>query len=62
MILEAPPAPDLVIAEVQRRGRTRQQHAQTFLALRKRHGGNRGAIEVKQIEKEKDESAAVTGV
>ena len=62
MIVESPPAPDLVIAEMQRRACIRQQNAQALLALPKWHRGNRLAIEMEEVEQEKDESAAVAGV
>src|SRR5262245_5501020 len=62
MIVEGSPAPDLVIAEMQGRAYIRQQPAQPFLAFRNRRRGDRFAIEVEEIEKEKDESAAVPGV
>ena len=60
MIVESRPAPDLVIAEVQRRACTRQQGAKTFFPLRNRHRANRFAIEVEEIEQEEDERAAVS--
>ena len=47
---------------MQRRPGTRQQLVQAFLALCNRHWGDRFAIEVEEIEQEKGESAAVTGV
>jgi hypothetical protein len=62
MVVESPPAPDLVIAEVQRRAYIGQQEAQGFLPLRKLQRGNRFAIEVEEIEQEKDESAAVASI
>jgi len=62
MIVESPPAPDLVIAEMQRRTCTRQQGAKTFFPLRNRHRRDRFTIEVEEIEQEKDESVAVTSV
>src|SRR5262249_58409032 len=62
MFVEGPPASDLVIAEMQRRPSPRQQGAKTFFPLRNRHRGDRFAIEVEEIEQEKDESAAVARV
>jgi hypothetical protein len=62
MIVESPPAPDLAIAEVQGRPDARQQHAQAFLSLRQRHRGDGFAIEMEEIEQEKDERAAVSDV
>jgi hypothetical protein len=50
MIVEDLPAPVLVIAEMQRRARTRQQRVQAFLALRNRHWSDRFAVEVEEIE------------
>ena len=57
MVVERPAAPDLVIAEMQRRARARQQRAQALFPFRNRHRGDRFAIEVEEIEQEKDESA-----
>ena len=54
--------PDPVIAEMQGRAYIGQQRAQAFLALRNRHRGGRFAIEMEQIEQEKDERLAVAGV
>src|SRR5215471_6030055 len=62
MIVESPPASDLVIAEMQRLASTRQQGTKTFFPLRNRHRGDRFAIEVEEIEQEEDKSAAVAGV
>src|SRR5207302_10935288 len=62
MIVDSPPASDLVIADMQRRASTRQQGAKTFFPLRNRHRGDRFTIEVEEIEQEKDESAAVARV
>jgi hypothetical protein len=62
MVVEGLAVSDLVIAEVQGRACIRQQPAQAFLAFHKRHRSDRFAIEVEEIEQEKDESAAVTGV
>ena len=45
MVVEIPPAPGLVIAEMQGRARTRQQGAQAFLALRNRQRGDRFVID-----------------
>ena len=39
-----------------------RQRAQAFLALRNRHRGGRFAIQMEQIEQEKDERLAVAGV
>src|SRR5215472_11678609 len=54
VVVESPPASDMVIAEMQRRAPIRQQGAKTFLAHRNRHGGDRFTIEVEEIEQEKD--------
>src|SRR5215471_13577700 len=62
LIVESTPAPDLVIAEMQRRASTPQQAAKTFFPLRNRHRGDRFTIEVEEIEQEKDGSAAVARV
>jgi hypothetical protein len=52
MVVERPPAPDLVIAEMQRRSCTRQQGAKTFFPPGNRHRSDRFAIEVEEIERE----------
>jgi hypothetical protein len=44
VVVEGSPAPDLVIAEMQRRASTRQQGTKTFFPLRNRHRGDRLAI------------------
>ena len=62
MVVEGLPAPDLVIAEVQRRACARQQVAKALLPLPKRPRADGFAIEVEEIEQEKDESIAVAGV
>jgi hypothetical protein len=51
-----------VIAEVQRRTRVREQFAKAFLPIPKRQRVKGFAIEVEEIEQEKDESVAVTRV
>jgi hypothetical protein len=44
------------------RARTREQVAKTFFPLRKRHRTDGFAIEMEEIEQEKDECTTVTGV
>jgi hypothetical protein len=56
------PAPDLVIAEGQNRVRIRQHVAQPFLPLLKRSRCNGRAVEVDEIEQEKDECFGVARV
>jgi hypothetical protein len=55
-------APDLVIAEVQRRARTRKQLAEALLAFRKRPRADGLAIEVQEIEQEKDQGLGVARI
>jgi len=62
MIVESPPASDLVIAIVQTGICIGQRGAKALLPLRNRHRGDRFTIEVEEIEQEKDESAAVARV
>ena len=62
MVVESLAARDLVIAVVQRRALTGYQNAQALLPLLKRQRVDGFAIEVEEIEQEKDESTAVTGL
>lgn len=60
--MEGPPAPDLVIAELKGGACIGQQFAEAFLPLRQRPHADGFAIEVEEIEQEKDEGVAFTGV
>jgi len=62
MLVEIPAAPGLIIAVLKRRTRLRQERAKTFLPLVERPSAGGFAIEVEQVEQEKDERLGVTGV
>ena len=62
MIVEGPPVRDLVIAVVQTGTCIGQQGAKALLPLAERFRGDGFAIEVQDIEEEKDERVGVTGV
>ena len=62
MVVEGLAMPDLMIAEVQGRASTGQQTTKALLPLLKRPRAKGFAVEVKEIEQEKDESGAVTGI
>jgi hypothetical protein len=62
MPIEGPAASDLVIAELQRRPCLWQQRAEPFFPLLQRLGADSFAIEVEQIEQEKDKRLAVPRV
>ena len=62
MVVEGLAAPDLMITEVQGRALSGQQNAKAILPLLKRPRAKGFAIEVEEIEQEKDESVALTEV
>ena len=62
MIVKGPPAPDLVITEMQERVRMRQHLAQALLPLPEWSCRDGLAVEVKEVEQEKDERFGVTRV
>jgi hypothetical protein len=62
MVVKGPPAAGLVIAEVQRRARARQQRAKALLPFFKRFRADGFAIEVEEIEQNKDERIAVARI
>jgi hypothetical protein len=59
MVIESPPAPDLVIAELKWGARMRQQFAEVLLLLGKRPRADGFAIEVQKVEQEKDQGFGV---
>ena len=59
LFIKGPPATDLVIAVVHGRACIRQQNAKAFLPLLKRLCADGLAVEVKEIEQEKDERFTV---
>src|SRR5262249_61433770 len=50
LLIESPAAPDLVIAELKRRSRVRQQRPEPFLPVYERSRADGLAIEMQQIE------------
>jgi hypothetical protein len=62
MVVEGLAAPDLMIAEMQGRALSGQHNAKALLALLKRPCAKGFAVEMEEVEQEKDESIAVTGV
>jgi hypothetical protein len=62
VFVKGSPAPDLMIAELKRGARMRQERAEALFPLFKRHRADGFAIEMEEIEQEEDQSIAVTSV
>jgi hypothetical protein len=62
MLVETPATPGLIVAVFKRRKRPRQQRAKTLLPYFKRLRADGFAVEMEQVEQEKDERLAVARV
>jgi hypothetical protein len=59
MVVESPAAPDLMITELERRTRARQQRAKALALFLERPRADGLAVEMEEVKREKDERIAV---